>query len=109
MNDYVETIFCIYNVINLNSDKKRDGNLKALALILYNYVTELSKKYDINLKQIKRPKEIKMEPLYHYVKMKNINIHPFTTKFDGTLDFKKEGVLETYILSKIFHIFRLHI
>lgn len=108
MNEYIETIFCIYNVINLNSDKKQDVNLKALAIILYNYVVELALCNKINLTQIKRPEEIQMAPLYDYVKSKNIQIHSLTSMSDGTLDFKKEGVLETYILSQIFHIFRLH-
>lgn len=109
MFDYIETIFCIYNVINLNSDKKQDGNLKAFAMILYNYVTELAHHNKINLAEIKRPKEIQMAPLYDYVKSKNIQVYPLTSMPDGTLDFKKEGVLETYILSQIFHIFNLHI
>lgn len=109
MFDYIETIFCIYNVINLNSDKKHDGNLKAFAIILYNYVTQLALFNNVNLNQIKRPKEIQMAPLYDYVKSKNIQLYPLTSMIDGTLDFKKEGVLETYILSQIFHIFNLHI
>ena len=109
MFDYIETIFCIYNVINLNSDKKQDGNLKAFAMILYNYVTNLAKKYDVDLHKIKRPKEIQMAPLYDYVKSKNIQVYNLTSMSDGTLDFKKEGVLENYILSQIFHIFRLHV
>ena len=50
-----------------------------------------------------------MAPLYEYIKTKKIEIYPLTTMSDGTLDFKKEGVLETYILSQIFHIFHLHI
>ena len=109
MFDYIETIFCIYNVINLNSDKKQDGNLKAFAIILYNYVTELASHNKINITEIKRPKEIQMAPLYKYVKTKNIQVYPLTSMPDGTLYFKKEGVLETYILSQIFHIFNLHI
>jgi hypothetical protein len=109
MFDYIETIFCIYNVINLNSDKKQDGNLKAFAMILYNYVTELALCNKINLAEIKRPREIQMAPLYDYVKTKNIQVYPLTSMFDGTLDFKKEGVFETYILSQIFHIFNLHV
>ena len=109
MIDYIETVFCIYNVVNLNSDKKRNGNLKAFAMILYNYVTDLAKKYDVDLKQFKRPKEIKMSPLYHYVKTKNIDLYSLDALLDDSLDFKKEGVLETYILSQIFHIFKLHV
>ena len=109
MFDYIETIFCIYNVINLNSDKKRDSNLKAFAIILYNYVTELARNNKVDLTQIKKPSEIQMAPLYEYIKTKNIEIYPLTTMSVGTLDFKKEGVLETYILSQIFHIFHLHI
>ena len=54
MFDYIETIFCIYNVINLNSDKKRDSNLKAFAIILYNYVTELARNNKVDLTQIKK-------------------------------------------------------
>lgn len=109
MFDYIETIFCIYNVINLNSDKKQNGNMKAFAIILYNYVTNLASNNNINLAEIKRPKEIQMAPLYDYVKSKNIQIYHLTSMSDGTLDFKKEGVLETYILSQIFHIFNLHV
>ena len=109
MFDFIETIFCIYNVINLNSDKKQDGNLKAFAMILYNYVTELALFNKINLAEIKRPKEIQIAPLYDYVKSKNIQVYHLTSMSDVTLDFKKEGVLETYILSQIFHIFNLHI
>lgn len=109
MFDYIETIFCIYNVINLNSDKKQNGNMKAFAIILYNYVTNLASNNNINLAEIKRPKEIQMAPLYDYVKSKNIQVYHLTSMSDGTLDFKKEGVLETYILSQIFHIFNLHV
>ena len=109
MIDYIETVFCIYNVVNLNSDKKRNGNLKAFAMILYNYVTDLAKKYDVDLKQFKRPKEIQMAPLYHYVKTNNIELYSLDALLDDSLDFKKEGVLETYILSQIFHIFKLHV
>jgi hypothetical protein len=82
----------------LNSDKKQNGNLKAFAIILYNYVTELATFNKINLTEIKRPKKIQMAPLYEYVKTKNIQVYPLTSMPDGTLDFKKEGVLESYIL-----------
>ena len=109
MFTYIETLFCIYNVVNLNSDKKQNGSMKAFAIILYNYVTDLANKYNVGLNQIKRPKEIQMAPLYNYVKLKNIQVYPLTSIPDGTLDFKKEGVLETYILSQIFHIFNLHV
>ena len=107
--DYIETIFCIYNVINLNSDKKLDGNLKAFAIILYNYVTKLALRNNINLTKIRRPKEIQMAPLYDYVKSKNIQVYQMNSIPDGTLDFKKEGVLETFILTQIFHMFKLNI
>lgn len=109
MFDYIKTMFCIYNIINLNSDKKQNGNMKAFAIILYNYVTQLASHNNINLTEIKRPKKIQMAPLYDYVKSKNIHLYPLTSMPDGTLDFKKEGVLETYILSQIFHIFNLHV
>lgn len=109
MFDFIETIFCIYNVINLNSDKKQNANMKAFAIILYNYVTELALCHKINLAEIKKPKEIQMAPLYDYVKLTNIQLYPLSSMSDDTLDFKKEGVLETYILSQIFHIFNLHV
>lgn len=105
--NYVETIFCLYNVINLNSDKKQDGNLKAFAMLMYNYVTDLAMINKINLAQIKRPKEIQMAPLYNYVKTNNIQINQLD-KYK-VLDFTKKEILEAFILSKIFEIFKLHI
>lgn len=107
MNKYIESIFRIYNVINLNSDKKCDGNLKAFAIILYNYITELAAHNNIDLTQFKRTNEIQMAPLYEYIKSKNIQLFSLTSLTDGTLDFKQKGILETYILSQIFHIFNL--
>jgi hypothetical protein len=109
MFDYIETIFCIYNVINLNSDKKQDVKMKAFAILLYNYVIELALRNKINVAEIKRPKEIQMAPLYDYVKLKNIQVYSLTSLSDDTLDFKKNGVLEAFILSQIFHIFKLHV
>jgi hypothetical protein len=108
MIKYIETIFGIYNVINLNSDKKCDGNLKAFAIILYNYITDFAAHNNIDLTQFKRPKEINMAPLYEYIKTQNINLFSLTSLADGKLNFKQKGVLETYILSQIFHIFNLH-
>lgn len=106
---YIETIFCIYNVINLNSDKKRDGELKAFAILLYNYVMHLAKIHSVDLSQIKRPDDIQMAPLYEYVQLKNIQLYAQDVMQHGNLDFKKEEIMETYILSQIFIVFKLHV
>lgn len=105
---YIETIFCIYNVVNMNADKKRDGHLKGVAMMIYNYVIDMAKEHSVNLKEIKRPEKIEMKPLYEYIRNKNIQLFDLNNMKKGELDVKCEGDIERYMLSHIFLMFKLH-
>ena len=52
MNDFIETVYHVFNTINNKADANRDKRQKFIALLILGYVSNLAKLHNIDLKQI---------------------------------------------------------
>jgi hypothetical protein len=104
MDDYVETIFNVFNSVNGKADLNRDKRLKCVALLILGYVTNLAKEHAVDLKQIQEPESINLIPFFEYISVKEIKLLEFDTIKVEDIDVSKSEDVERFILSHIYYL-----
>lgn len=104
MDDYVETIFNVFNSVNGKADLTRDKRLKCVALLILGYVTNLAKEHAVDLKQIQEPESINLIPFFEYISVKEIKLLEFDTIKVEDIDVSKSEDVERFILSHIYYL-----
>lgn len=104
MNDFIETVYHVFNIINNNADLNRDKRQKFIAVLILGYVSELAKKYNVNLKQIQNPLSINLIPFFEYINFKNIELFDFDKIKIEDVDVSKHEDIERFVLSHVYYI-----
>ena len=104
MNDFIESIYNVYNVTNNRANAIRDKRLKSIAYLIYGYVSSLAVSNNIDLKQIPTQQEINLIPFFEYVNYKNIELLNFSDVKMDDIDVSNSNDIERYILSHIYYI-----
>lgn len=104
MEDFIETIYNVFNSVNSKADLKRDKRLKYIAVLILGYVTKLAKDNSVNLKEIEEPESINLIPFFEYVNFKGINLLEFDKVQMEDIDVTKSEDIERFILSHVYYI-----
>lgn len=104
MEDFIETIYNVFNSVNVKADLKRDKRLKYIAVLILGYVTKLAKDHSVNLKEIEEPDSINLIPFFEYVNFKGINLLEFDKVQMEDIDVTKSEDIERFILSHVYYI-----
>jgi hypothetical protein len=104
MNDYIETLFTVFKMVNQNAEQKKDKKMKYIALMIYNYVLKMSKDNEVNLNEIKEPDIINLIPFFEYVAYNNIELYDFEKIVMDDVDITKASDLERFVLTHIYYI-----
>jgi len=104
MNDYIETIFNVFNSVNMKADLNRDKRLKCITFLILGYVTNLAKEYNVDLLQIKEPEAINMMPFFEYITIKEIKLLEFDKIKVEDIDTNNSQDVERFILSHIYYL-----
>jgi hypothetical protein len=104
MEDFIETIYNVFNSVNVKADLKRDKRLKYIAVLILGYVTKLAKDNSVNLKEIEEPDSINLIPFFEYVNFKGINLLEFDKVQMEDIDVTKSEDIERFILSHVYYI-----
>jgi len=104
MEDFIETIYNVFNSVNSKADLKRDKRLKYIAVLILGYVTKLAKDNSVNLKEIEEPESINLIPFFEYVNFKGINLLEFDKVQVEDIDVTKSDDIERFILSHVYYI-----
>lgn len=104
MNEYIETIFHVFNSVNMKADLNRDKRLKCITFMILGYVTNLAKEYNVNLLDIQEQEEINMVPFFEYIRFKEIKLLEFDKIKVEDIDTSKKEDVERFILSHIYYL-----
>jgi hypothetical protein len=104
MNDYIKSVFNVFQMVNRKSSQQNDKRLKMIALTIYNYVLYMSKQYDVELKNILEPEHINLIPIFEYITANNIEFLDFLNINLSDIDVTKKEDLERFVLSHIYYI-----
>ena len=104
MNDYIETIYHVFNSINGQADLNRDKRLKCITFLVLGYVTNLAKEYNINLLEIPEPEEINLIPFFEYISANEIKLLEFDKIKIEDIDVNNSKDVERFLLSHIYYL-----
>lgn len=104
MNDYVGSVFNVFQLINRKAEQQQDKRMKMIALVVFNYVKFMAKEHSVNLKNVVEPDSINLIPVFEYIASNNIELYDFTTINMNELDVNNKDDLERYVLTHIYYI-----
>jgi hypothetical protein len=104
MEDYVNSIFNIFQMVNKKAEHQQDKRLKVIGLTIFNYAKYLAKENNIDLKNIVEPESINLIPVFEYVAVNNIELYDFKTINMNDLDVSKKEDLERFVLTHVYYI-----
>ena len=104
MNDYITTIFHVFNSINGKADLNRDKRLKCITFLILGYVTNLAKEYNVDLLKIQETESITMVPFFEYIAANEINLLEFDKIKVEDIDTNNRKDVERFILSHIYYL-----
>ena len=104
MNDYVISIFNVFQMINRKAEQQRDKRLKMIGLTILNYVKYLAKEYKVELIDIIEPNSINLIPVFEYIAANNIELLDFSNIDINEIDVTNKNDLERFVLSHVYYI-----
>lgn len=104
MNEYIESVFTIFRMVNSKADYQNDKKMKIISLVIYNYVLKMSKDYDVDLKSITQRDTINLIPFFEYIAYNNIELYDFNKIKMEDVDTSKNSDLERFVLTHIYYI-----
>lgn len=110
MNDYIVSVFNVFQKINYNATKTGNERLKTIGLTIYNYSKYMAEQYNVNLKDELKTNaqletyQINLIPIFEYISSNNIELIDFTNVKINDIDITKKQDLERFILSHIYYI-----
>jgi UV DNA damage repair endonuclease len=104
MDDYVKSVFNVFQIVNRNAEQKNDKRFKMIGLTIYNYARYMATENEIDLKNITEPDKINLIPIFEYVAFNNIEFLDFSNINMKDIDITKKEDLERFVLSHIYYI-----
>ena len=104
MNDYITSIFNVFNMVNKKADQQKDKRFKMIGLTIYNYAKYMAKEYEIDFKDIKEQESINLIPVFEYVAANNIELLDFSNININDIDITKKEDLERFVISHVYYI-----
>ena len=104
MQDYIASIYNVFQLINGKAEKQSDKRMKMVALMVFNYVRKLAKDYDVNLRDLVEPAAINLIPVFEYISHNNIELYDFSKISVTDVDVSKNEDLERFILTHVYYI-----
>lgn len=104
MEDYVASIFSVFQMVNRKAEQQNDKRLKMIGLSIFNYSRYMAKEYNIDLKNISLTESINLIPVFEYVAANNIELLDFLNININDIDITKKEDLERFVLSHVYYI-----
>jgi hypothetical protein len=109
MEDFIESIFNVFKLINTKSEQKKDKRLKAIALVIFNYLIKTAQDHQIDIKKLREKddpttKEINLIPFFEYISYNNIELYDFSKIDINDVNTTKKEDLERFVLTHVYYI-----
>lgn len=104
ITEYAFSLFNIHKIICKKADSKNDTRLKAIAIIIYNYVLKIAIDNKLDLSIAEESETINLIPFFEYVTFHNIEFYDFNNIQITDVDTNNTLDLERFVLSHIYYI-----
>jgi hypothetical protein len=104
MNDYAETIYHVFKMVNDKATKQQDKKMKYISVLIFKYLTKIVTEYKINLKNVEEALNINLIPVFEYISFNNIELLDFNTIKMEDIDITNEADIERFVLSHVYYI-----
>jgi hypothetical protein len=104
IQDFVESIFNVFQLVNRKAEKQQDNRMKMIALVIFNYVRKMAKDHNVDLKSLKEPESINLIPIFEYIAYNNIELYDFGKIDMNDVDTSKPYDLERFVLTHVYYI-----
>ena len=104
MSEYIAAVFNIFKIVHKKSIEKKDERLNMIALVIYNYVTFMTKTHIVTLNLLAEPVSINMISIFEYIAHNNIELYDFSKIEITDVDITKKEDLERFVLTHIYYI-----
>lgn len=104
MEDYVSSIFNVFQLVNKKSEQQQDKRMKMIALVIFNYARFMAKEYNVDLKQVQEQGSINLIPIFEYVAANDVELYDFNSIHMNDVDITKKEDLERYVLTHVYYI-----
>lgn len=107
MEEYVNSIFEVFQFINYTAKKNKDTKLGLISLVIYNYIKQLAKDNNIELnheKQTINLNTISLKPIFDYINNNQIALFDFQKISEDDIDAHNEKDIERFVLTHIYYI-----
>ena len=104
MKEYIESVFSVFKMLISKKPLQNDKKMRYIALIIFNYVLNLAKEFNVDLKSIPEKETINLIPFFEYISHNNIELYNFNNiKIEDVNTSKKED-LERFVLTHVYYI-----
>ena len=104
MNDYIESLFNVFQIVNKKAEVQKDRRLKMIALVIFNYIRKTAKDNNFSLVDIKEPENINLIPIFEYISFNNIELLDFDNIDINQVDTTKNEDIERFVLTHVYYI-----
>jgi len=108
MQEYIQTIFNVFYIVNTKSDQKGDKKSKYIALIIYNYMVKMAKDNNIDLRELTVEPTVNLSVFFEYVNFHNIQLYDFNKIDLESVDITKREDIERFVLTHVYYITQQH-
>jgi hypothetical protein len=107
MEEFIKTLYDIFNVANEKSRVTGDIKWAAIAQLIYTYMYQKSYENYIDIRKMTHTtSHINMVPFFEYLRFHNIELYDLDNIKETDVDLKKNEDKEKYTLSYIYYITR---
>jgi hypothetical protein len=104
MNEYIESLFNIFQLVNRKAEKQQDKRLKMISLVILNYIRKMAKDNSFDLKHCKESETTNLIPIFEYISHNNIELYDFSKLEMSDVDTSKNEDLERFVLTHVYYI-----
>ena len=103
MEEYIQSIFDVFQMINKKAVTNRDNRLQMISVLLFNYVIYLAKQHNVEPKKEERG-YINLIPVFEYVTFHGIELYEFDKIEMSDVDTNKKEDLERFVLTHVYYL-----
>ena len=104
MEDYVSSIFNVFQLVNKKAEQQQDKRMKIIALVILNYTRFMAKEHNVDLRTVQQSESINLIPIFEYVAANDIELYDFKTINMNDVNVTIKEDLERYVLTHIYYI-----
>lgn len=104
--EFIEIIFNVFKMLSKRSHEQNNKKLQMISLVIYNYVSKMSKDNNIDLNKLPdlNALEINLIPFFEYISCNNIELLNFENINPWDIDVSKNEDIERFVLSHVYYI-----